>query len=203
MDSLPNDSALARSLLASATLEPDRLRRHLLVAAALRHALRDDPIVVGGLAEDYYTSDSYLPTDLDVCAELCQQDIHELEDLGFRRDGRHWYHSPSRVAVEFADTEIDGEESRTREVEIGSGRARLIGIEDLYLDRVRQATMDESDGSIPFTGAVAIAATCFEEVDWTYVRIRLKQILGTEPVVGGSMLRIERRIRRRARQAIT
>src|SRR5207249_7906340 len=123
--------------------------------------LSSDPIVVGGLAEDYYTDDKYKPTDLDLCAFLTQEDRQHLRALAFEREGRHWYHEATHVAVEFPDERIDGDESRTETVDFGNGSARIIGLDDLYLDRLRQATMTESEGDVAFMGAVAIAASRF------------------------------------------
>src|SRR5207249_9443090 len=106
------------------------------------------------LAEDLYAHDLYNPTDLDLCAPLTKVDLRRLADLGFKREGRHWSHVAIAVAVEFPDDHIDGDESRTIEVDVGGGAARIIGIDDLYLDRLRQATMTEADHDISFKGAL-------------------------------------------------
>jgi len=42
----------AQDLLRAASAEPNRLHRHLLVAAAFRSALAIEPVVVGGTAEE-------------------------------------------------------------------------------------------------------------------------------------------------------
>jgi hypothetical protein len=60
----------ANQLLEEADREPDRLRRHLLVAAALDSTFAKRAVVVGGTAEEYWTHDDYHPTDLDVCMPL-------------------------------------------------------------------------------------------------------------------------------------
>ncbi|MDQ4107410.1 MAG: hypothetical protein M3138_01215 [Actinomycetota bacterium] len=63
-----------------------------------------------------------------------------LGGLGFRKRGRHWFHDASKVAVEFPDTRIDGDEGRTERIRVGGGTAAMIGIDDdLYLDRLRPA----------------------------------------------------------------
>ncbi len=173
-----------------------------MVAAAVREVLSSDPIVVGGLAEDYYTDDRYNPTDLDLCAFITEEDEQRLETLGFERDGRHWYQEATRVAVEFPDDRIDGDESRTETVDFGEGAARIIGLDDLYLDRLRQATMTESEGNIAFIGAVAIAASRFEDLDWKYVRRRIRDIRVVEQGIGAGMASLNERVRRRARKAI-
>lgn len=196
-----NDSK-TRALLARAVAEPDRVRRHLLVAAALRETLSAEPIVVGGLAEDYYTGDRYNPTDLGLCAPFVKSDERTLVDLGFRREDRHWYHENARVAVEFPDSRIDGDESRTELVDVGGGAARLIGLDDLYLDRLRQATMTEAQNRIAYLGAVAIAASRFEDIDWVYVRTRIRDVRSSEPETGAAMAKLNRHVRTKARTSI-
>lgn len=173
-----------------------------MVAAALREVLSSDPIVVGGVAEDYYTGDRYKPTDLDLCAFLKPKDKERMRELGFEREGRHWYHEGIRIAVEFPDDRIDGDESRTELVDFGEGAARIIGLDDLYLDRLRQATMTDSVEDIAFVGATAVAASRFEDLDWKYIRRRIRDIRSTERGVGESMDRLNERVRRKARRAI-
>ncbi|MBI4730090.1 MAG: hypothetical protein HY775_11460 [Acidobacteria bacterium] len=192
----------AERLLARAAASPDRIERHLMVAAALREVLASEPIVIGGLAEDYYTGDRYQPTDLDLCAPVTASDERRLRELGFTKEGRHWYHEPARVAVEFPGDRIDCDESRVLSVDFGEGAARIIGVDDLYLDRLHQATMTEAEWDISFAGAVAIAASRFEDLDWKYVRRRIGEIRAVEPGVGATMAKLDARVRRRARAAL-
>jgi hypothetical protein len=191
----------ARDLLALASHERSRLARHLLVAAALREVMSSEPIVVGGTAEEFWTAAEYHPTDLDLCAPLTERDRAALRTLGFSKEGRHWVHSDVEVAVEFPDARIDGDESRTREVRAGPGKARIIGLDDLYLDRLRQSTVSDHEG-VEFYSALAVAAAAYENIDWPYVRARIKAIERTDPHVGQTMRRNDRTIRRRARQAM-
>ncbi|HEX9775354.1 MAG TPA: hypothetical protein VGB83_07220 [Actinomycetota bacterium] len=196
------DISKALELLERAAAEPDRIRRHLMVAAAIGQVLSSEPFVVGGLAEDFYTNDRYTPTDLDLCAPLTAEDGDRFRQLGFERDGRHWYHEPTRVAVEFPDERIDGDESRAETVEFDGCAVKIIGLDDLYLDRLRQATMTESEADIAFVGAVAVAASRFEDLDWRYIRSRIGDIRRAERMIGESMSRLNPRVRRKARKAI-
>lgn len=189
----------ARKLLRLARDERERLARHLFVASALREVLSSDPIVVGGTAEEYWTAAEYHETDLDLCAYLTREDRTALGDLGFRREGRHWTHPKINVAVEFPDTRIDGDEGRTTEAPAGPGSARIIGLDDLYLDRLRQSTIDERREGVEFQSALAVVAARYEDIDWPYVRRRIEEISGSEGPVGGSMKRLDSRIRRRVR----
>ena len=185
------------ALLSQAASEPDRVRRHLFVAAAIREVFPTEPIVVGGLAEDFYTGDDYKPTDLDMCARVGVEQRKALEALGLERDGRHWYHEDGHVAVEFPEELIDGDESRTLLVQVGSGAARIIGLDDLYLDRLRRATASESVTDIAFKGAVVIATVRFEDLDWKYIRDRIL----AEPL-GPNMRTLNRKVRVAAGKAI-
>jgi hypothetical protein len=193
----------AKALLRLAQGEPDRLRRHLQVAAAFREILTDDPIVVGGTAEEYWTAAEYHETDLDLCASLRKADEGSLEKLGFRREGRHFVHPRINVAAEFPEAMIDGDESRTVEEPVGPGRARIIGVDDLYLDRLRQATIAERREGIEFHSALAVVAACDELIDWSYVGHRLKTIRLQKDPIGDTMRRLDSKIRSRVRRKLS
>lgn len=192
----------ARRILSAAASERNRLRRHLLVAAALREVLPVEPIVVGGTAEEYWTADQYHPTDLDVCVPLDQPGRAILRSLGFVKEGRHWMREGVDVAIEVPDADIDGDRARTVLQAAGGGAARIIGIDDLYLDRLRQATMNETVEDVHFNSALAVCAAGYESIDWRYVRKRIATIHAENALVADAMRRLNAKIRRRARAAI-
>ena len=194
----------AEALLRQADGEPDRVRRHLLVAAALGLVLSSPPIVVGGTAEEYWTQDEYHPTDLDVCAPLSARDKDALRKLGFTWSGMHWVRDRGHaVAVQFPDSRIDGDEDRVVTEAFGSAIARIISLEDLYLDRLRQATAHAHDRSVEFRSALAVMAARYEDIDRVYVRARLAEIERSEPGLAEDMRRIDRRLRQRVRRRLS
>jgi hypothetical protein len=170
-----------------------------LVAAALREILMRAPVVVGGTAEDFYTADEYHETDLDVVTwPLSEEEMELLVTLGFERPvGRHWYHAASGVALEIPEGALAGDPARVRDEPVATGRALIIGPEDLYLDRVRQATSDPTNESFQ-KSALAIAVSQYEQMDWQYVDERLRR--RDEP---SAMSKIDRVIRSRARRELT
>lgn len=194
----------AEALLRKAAGERDRSRRHLLVAAALRESLRVEPIVVGGTAEEIQSGSPYHETDLDLCGVVAPDERAVLRGLGFRKRGRHWFHDASKVAVEFPDTRIDGDEDRVERIRVGGGTAAMIGIDDLYLDRLRQATAPSAnvEGSIEFHSALAVAAGGLDRIDRRYVLARIRQIERSEGRIGERMRQLDSRIRRRVRRAL-
>lgn len=193
----------AEALLTGAAQEPNRLGRHLLVAAALREVLEREPVVVGGTAEEYQSGAPYHETDLDVCGVVTGAERATLRSLGFRKRGRHWYHDASQVAVEFPDDRIDGDEDRVEHVSVGSGVAAVIGVDDLYVDRLRQATAPISnvERSVEFHSALAVATGAFERLDRRYVLRRIREIELRERGVGTKMRELDSRIRRLAKRA--
>jgi hypothetical protein len=157
------------------------------------------PVVVGGTAEDFYTADEYHETDLDVVTwTLSEEEQELLVRLGFERPvGRHWYHTASGVALEIPEGVLAGDPARVRDEPVGIGRALIIGPEDLYLDRIRQATSDPTNESFQ-KSALAIAVSQYEQMDWQYVDERLRR--RDEP---DAMTKIDRVIRARARRVLT
>lgn len=193
----------AEALLSGAAVERQRLRRHLLVAAALRELLADEPVVVGGTAEEYHSGAPYHETDLDVCGRVRPGEADVLRGAGFQRQGRHWVHGTSEVAVEFPEARIDGDEARIERVRIGRGTVAVLGVDDLYVDRLRQATAPlRPEGSVEFHSALAVAAGAFDRIDRRYVLRRIRQIERTDPALGGRMRALDTRLRRRVRREL-
>jgi hypothetical protein len=194
----------AEDLLRAAGTERDRLRRHLLVAAALREVLTVEPVVVGGTAEEYQSGSPYHETDLDLCGVVTPDERARLRTLGFRKRGRHWFHDASNVAVEFPDTRIDGDESRIDRIRIARSTAAMIGVDDLYVDRLRQATapLASVEGTIEFHSALAVATGGSDRIDRRYVLRRIREIESSEGSVGRRMRELDILIRRRVRRAL-
>lgn len=192
----------AKALLAEAEDEQGRTRRHLLVAAALREVLAREPVVVGGTAQDLYTGDVYRETDLDLVGWLTrEEELLLIAHLGFVREGRHLSHLASKVAVEFPESKLAGDEARIRHLEVQPGSSvAIISIEDLYLDRVRQATATPtpSPSDVNVNAALAIALASFEDVDWDYVSQHIRETEKGNPSLGKRMRKIHNRIRRKA-----
>ena len=77
------------------------------------------------------------------------------------------------------------------------------GIDDLYVDRLKQATMNAPEEDIHFNSALAVATSRYVDINWIYVAKRIATTLKTEPIVGETMRRVNRRIRGRARRALS
>ena len=160
--------------------------------------LSKPPIVVGGTAEEYWAGGEYHPTDLDLCPPPSPIDLKALASVGLRKSGRHWTREDLPVAVEFPGS--GGDIERTVVVKIGGVSILMISCEDLYLDRIRQATMSWPREDVSFDAALEIALTNYVTMDWDYVRGRLRTAASSELQVATLMVSVNRRVRSRARR---
>lgn len=154
--------------------------------------------MVGGTAEEYWAGGEYHPTDLDLCPHPTRSDFAALRALGLRKHGRHWTRDDLPVAVEFPGSGDDIE--RTVNVKVGAVSVLMISCEDLYLDRVRQATVSWPREDVSFDAALELALTNYITIDWDYIRGRLRTAVSSERTVGTLMASINRRVRMRARR---
>ncbi|WP_134704382.1 hypothetical protein [Ammoniphilus sp. YIM 78166] len=98
-----------------------------------------NPVIVGGLAVEIYTRSEYTTADIDMV--LSRRDLANdiLLQLGFKREGRHWYHDDLLVSIEIpGDMLDDADLSKVVELQLKDNlKVYVIGIEDIILDRLR------------------------------------------------------------------
>jgi hypothetical protein len=176
-----------------------RLRQRLLLAAAMTVLLTKKPIVVGGTAEEYWAGGEYHPTDLDLCPLPSPLDLEALASVGLRKHGRHWTREDLPVAVEFPGSGEDIE--RTVVVKVAGVSILMISCEDLYLDRIRQATVSWPREDVSFDAALELALTNYVTMDWDYIRGRLRAAASSERLVATLAASVNRRVRSRARRS--
>ena len=189
----------AEALLRQIPAARSSLRQRLLLAAAITRLLSKEPIVVGGTAQEYWAGGEYHPTDLDLCPRPSASDLKALTAVGLRKRGRHGVRADLPVAVEFPGSGDDIE--RTVVVRVGRVSVLMISCEDLYLDRVRQATVLWPREDVSFDSALEIALTNYVRLDWDYIRDRIRAAVFAERVAGTLMVGVNRRVRLRVRRA--
>lgn len=151
--------------------EPSQLRRSLVTAAILTRALSAaglQPVVVGGTAVSFYTSGTYESIDLDVVMPGLEPAAEVLVDLGFKRLGAVFTHPRVPVIVDFPPEPLEGAQALLRTTLVDAVAVRIIGVEDVLLERVFLAER-ESDQKA-HGAALAMAVAHWEDIDWDYVR---------------------------------
>lgn len=117
----------------------DPLRRRLLVVGMLSEAHEGRapaPINVGGAALEFYTLASYTTGDVDLISPAFGELGRILAGWDFRRRGGHWWRDGLGLAIETLAGPLAGNEGRTAQVRLEVVSARVIGIEDLIVDRL-------------------------------------------------------------------
>ena len=192
---------MAEKLLRQVSKTKRPLDQRLLVAAALSTVMNPPPIVVGGTAEEYWTGDEYQPTDLDLIPGPSTADYEAILKLGFKKEGRHWVRKDFPIVTEFPHDE-SFEVRRTFHAKVSNAIVKVIGVDDLYLDRLGQSTSTMNVRSQPFSSVLAVALTNWESLDWQYIESRIAETAKAKPALGDSMRTMHRRCRRAARNAL-
>lgn len=159
------------------------------------------PIVVGGTAEEFWTRDPYRPTDLDLIPGPSDEDIAAFQELGLKKEGRHWVRHDLPVGTEFPHDE-SFEVKRTFDETVNNVVIKVIGVDDLYLDRLGQTTATENVRDQHFASLMAIALTNWDSLDWRYIEARITETTKRNPPLAKSMRTMHRRCLRKVRQAL-
>lgn len=151
----------------------DPLDRRLRVIAVITRALADTgikPVIVGGAAVEFYTSGGYTTFDIDLVCDSFALDAVLIE-LGFSREGRHWFREDLAIAIEAPASSLTSHErEHVLQANVDGQPVYLIGLEDVIIDRLNAFVHWKSgeDGR----WATHLIADNHDQVDWEYLRRR-------------------------------
>jgi predicted nucleotidyltransferase len=168
----PGSALMSDPALERAASLADPLRRKLVVAARLEEELRKRghrSVVVGGTAVEWYTLGLYRSADIDVLGPWAAID-EVLLDLGFQREGRHWYRSDLGVAIEAPAEGLEPYRDRTSVVELEGVRVTLVSVEEAILDRLRACAHWRS--ALDCEQALHMMMVHGSQLDWPYLEAR-------------------------------
>lgn len=152
----------------------DTLERRLafvgLLSTAAERSGWSAPVVVGGHAVEFYTSGDYTTVDIDVAG--ASEPLEEiLPGWGFEQRGRHWYDEQLGLVLEAPAARLDAEAAaHVLEVEVRGLVARVIGVEDLIVDRLAACVHWSHPESCLWAHALVSAHR--ERLDMPYLRER-------------------------------
>lgn len=148
------------------------LKRQLLIVGLITKALeqrgKDIPTVIGGCALSYYSREVYFTSDIDLAYSDREALDEVLSEIGFDREGRYWVNEGLKIAIEVPAGVLVGEESPAEIVELGEDlRCRIIGIEDLVIDRLNACKYWKSE--IDCEMVELLLARYLKEMNWPYL----------------------------------
>jgi len=127
------------------------------------------PVVVGGHAVEFYTAGGYTTVDIDL-AGASEPIAQVLDAWGFAREGRHWYDDELGLVVEVPGSPLAADEAaHTVTLRVGRTSARIIGIEDLIIDRLAACKHWRHTESCEWAARLLAVA---DDLDEVYLRRR-------------------------------
>lgn len=166
---VPSRADLEASLAGIDDIVERRLRMVSLLTRGVRALGWSAPVVVGGFAVQYYTDGNYPTLDIDLVG-ASEPVAQVLESWGFMREGRHWYDSELRAAIEVPGAQLEQHErERVFAVRVAGIDAYVLGIEDLIIDRLNACVHWSDDESCRWARVMIVTAP---ELDLDYLQRR-------------------------------
>lgn len=176
------------------------MTKRLVLGAALSVVMEHSPTVVGGTAEEYWSRSAYHPTDLDLIPDPSKKDETAFKALGFYREGRHWVREDVPFGIEFPhDSSFQVNRTVIVKLKALGAEVQMIGVDDLFLDRLSQATATMNVRDMHFDSLLAVAVTNWDDLDRGYITGRIREIELQNPGLGLAMRTLQRRCARRVR----
>ena len=129
----------SKSFISRVRKEPNELRKKMLLLGYVTSKLekkKQSIFLVGGHAVETYTAGQFLTGDIDVTTSDSATTQKVLKSLGFEEIGMIWLNKPLGIAFHIVGY-FPPERSRT--IRVGPYKARIVGVEELILDRLSAA----------------------------------------------------------------
>jgi len=129
----------SKSFISRVRKEPNELRKKMLLLGYVTSKLekkKQSIFLVGGQAVETYTAGQFLTGDIDVTTSDSATTQKVLKSLGFEEIGMIWLNKPLGIAFHIVGY-FPPERSRT--IRVGIYKARIVGVEELILDRLSAA----------------------------------------------------------------
>ncbi|MFX0135532.1 MAG: DUF6036 family nucleotidyltransferase [Candidatus Hodarchaeota archaeon] len=154
----------------------DASQRRMMFLGLITDILKDkdiDLILVGGQAAAFYTLGSYTTEDMDIVSNDSNAVSKLLEELKFEKTGRIWYNEEINIAIDLVSPYFTGSKEKLREVELENRYIKVIGVEDLIIDRLISYIQwkVERDGLV----AKQLILLHYDDIDWEYLEGRAKK----------------------------
>lgn len=169
-----------QGLLEKASFIRDDFKRRLAAASIVTKAFSESglfvPVIVGGTAVSLYTQGKYGTVDIDMKSEQVDEYKTIMEQLGFARVGKDFYHDKLQVYIEFPSGRMEDSEEHFREIIVDETNLPIyvVGYEDIILDRAMKfdATKDQDARE----WALRMIGVLYDDIDWSYLHRRAKEL---------------------------
>jgi hypothetical protein len=164
-----------RALVSRLRKEPNELKRKMLLLGYITDRLeRKSEMVylVGGQAVETYTAGQFTTGDIDITTTDRKATEEVLARIGFTREGMVWISEAIGVAVHIVDS-LPRRSEKARLIEVGPYTVRVVGVEDLIIDRLAAAKHWKSQRDRE--QAKALLDSFKNQIDIQYLRNRARE----------------------------
>jgi hypothetical protein len=166
----------AQSVVPRLRKEPDELARKMLLIGYLTERLEKDKpesvYLVGGQAVETYTAGQFRTGDIDIVTPDSKAAGEILKRIGFERKGMIWLNKDLGLAIHIVGLFAQNSE-KARIIHAGPYKVRIVGIEDLIVDRLAAAKFWNSQ--VDLEQATALWKGFRKQIDLQYLRRRARQ----------------------------
>lgn len=166
-----------RERLVACRAMTDILQKQLTVASIICDAYNKygvTPVVVGGLAVEFYSLANYLTRDIDMIVPGDEHTNEVMLELGFTKRGSStWFlQQDPTIIVDFPASPLAGSWDKVIPVEMEAGHVvYIIAVEDIIIDRILAIAFWND----PEEWAQFIMAAHYDDIDWEYCERRAKE----------------------------
>ena len=165
----------AQSVVPRLRKEPDELVRKMLLIGYLTERLEkkkpESVYIVGGQAVETYTAGQFRTGDIDIVTPDSKGAGEILKRIGFEREGMIWLNKALGLAIHIVGLFAKNSE-KARIIYAGPYKVRIVGIEDLMVDRLAAAKFWNSQ--VDSEQATALWKGFRNQIDLQYLRKRAK-----------------------------
>ncbi len=161
----------AKALIPQLKREYNPQRMKLLLLGYITDRLEkvsQSVFLVGGQAVETYTGGQFLTGDIDITTTDAKATEKILTSLGFKQIGIIWLSKGLGVAIQIVGLLPKGSLERTLTIQAGPYSVKVIGVEDLIVDRLAHAKSWKSSGDLE--KAKVLYANFKKQIDQNYLK---------------------------------
>jgi len=165
----------ARALVSQLRKEPNELKKKMLLLGYLTNRLErksGSVYLVGGQAVETYTGGQFTTGDIDITTTDMKATVDILAGIGFKEVGMIWLNEALGIAVHIVGLTPSRSE-KARIIHVGPYTVRVVGVEDLIIDRLAAAKFWKSQRDAEQARALFVSFR--KQVDLQYLRRRAKE----------------------------
>ena len=148
-----------KTILVELKKEKNDLKKKMLLLGFLSDELSKSAaflFLVGGQAVETYTAGQFTTGDVDVTTTHREATESLLRRLGFKKEGMVWLNEKLAIAVHIVGS-YPSRTEKVRSLEVGAYTVRIVGVEELIIDRLKAAKFwksgrDSEQAAVLFDG---------------------------------------------------